>query len=257
VAIGAACALAVAACGDDEDTDTAATTTTEASDETTTAGEDGGEFAELCAVAEEVNQQEDVPTAEQVERYQALAPEELADSVELAGGAIIDAEGDQVALFAAFADDEVEAAINELSAFEERECGIEDQATPLGPDEPEEGAALVEVIAVDYSFEFEEPIAAGRTSFRVTNTGEEAHFLIVFKILEGTMQEALEFEGDAEEAGLVEALGESGLAAPGGVDEEFLTTDLEAGDYAMLCFVSGSDGTPHAFMGMAVPFTVS
>jgi hypothetical protein len=25
----------------------------------------------------------------------------------------------------------------------------------------------------------------------------------------------------------------------------------------MLCFIPGPDGSPHAFMGMAVPFTVS
>lgn len=68
----------------------------------------------------------------------------------------------------------------------------------------------------------------------------------------------LAFEGDPEEAGLVtNAEYESGLAAPGGEDDEVVTVDLEAGNWVALCFIPGPDGTPHVFSGMAVPFTVS
>jgi hypothetical protein len=254
---GAALALLVVGCGDDDDTaaDSTTTTTATADEETTTTtaptDEVDDELTELCALATEIDAQEDFPAPEQLERYRELAPEEIRDAVEVAAPALIESAGDLVATFAAFADDGVEDAIEEIEAFEEENCGIDNSE--------DDGAAVVAVTAVDYSFEFAEPIAAGRTSFVVTNTGQEAHFLVVTRIAEGhTLQEALAFEGDPEEAGLIEGEdGESGLAAPGGDDEEFLTMDLEPGNYGMLCFVPAADGTPHAFMGMAVPFTVS
>ena len=78
------------------------------------------------------------------------------------------------------------------------------------------------------------------------------------KLFTITLDEALAHDGDPEEAGLVEDVegGDSPLAAPGGEDEEVMNVDLEPGNYAMLCFIGGPDGTPHAFMGMAEEFTV-
>ena len=63
IAVGAALVLALAACGDDSDTDAAA-----ASDE-------------LCALATELFEQDDFPSVEQLQRYQQLAPESIADAV--------------------------------------------------------------------------------------------------------------------------------------------------------------------------------
>lgn len=253
--------LLLAACGDDDGTDSAATTTAGASEETTTtAGEGGGELAEVCALAEELAGQESFPTAEQAQRYQELAPEEIADAVGVAAPIIIDNDGDVVATLVGFADDEVEAAIAEIDAFETAECGIEHEDQGVSPNEPEEGATVVEVTAVDYDFELPEGIAAGRTSFVMVNDGQEAHFMSLAKIVEGhTIDEALQFEGDPEEAGIIESVegGDTGLAAPGGEDPEVMTVDLESGEYAMVCFIPAADGTPHAFMGMAVSFTVS
>lgn len=265
-AAGAALALLVAACGDDDD---AATTTTAAADEatTTTAADGGGgdgEFAELCALAEEMFNQEDFPTAAQAEQYQELAPEEIQDAVAIAAPAVIDNEGDLVASLAAFADDEVEAALDEINAFEEDECGIphseEETELPEGVTrEIEDDATRVDIVASEYTFDIPEGLTAGRASFVLTNEGQEAHFMIIAKIAEGhTLDEALAFEGDPEEAGLIEpGSAESDLAAPGGEDEEVLTFELTPGDYGMVCFLPGPDGTPHAFSGMAIPFTVS
>jgi hypothetical protein len=36
-----------------------------------------------------------------------------------------------------------------------------------------------------------------------------------------------------------------------------INADLEAGDYALVSFLPGPDGTPHALTGMATPFTVA
>src|SRR5262245_57515069 len=96
VAFASAFGLLVAACGDDDDGDGAAATSAE--------GEDGGEaeLTEACEVAVELSESEDFfPTADQIERYQAVAPEELQDALHLAGDAIVGADGDLVATFAA------------------------------------------------------------------------------------------------------------------------------------------------------------
>lgn len=239
--------LVLAACGDDDD---AATETTEATEEN----------AELCALATEMFEQEDFPTAAQVEKYAELAPSELEDAVGVAGDAIAGAEGEEAALFSAVAADDVEDAIAEIDAWEVENCGIEheepypDEANEIDPD-----AARVDVTASEYTFDFEKELSAGPTSFVMTNAGNEVHFMALSRLLDGhTLEEALAFEGDPVEEGLVEnAEYDSGLAAPGGQDEEVVTVDLEAGNWVMLCFIPGPDGAPHAFMGMAVPFTVS
>ena len=258
--IAAALSVAVltgAGCSDADDEDAGgaseATTTTESD-----GGGEGGELDELCALATTISEQDEFPTAAQIGQYQELAPPELADATQAAGTAIIENEGDFAATFAALAEDEVEAATVEINTFESENCGIEYDESELavGPNEPEDGAAVVEVTASEYTFDIPEGIATGRTSFLLTNAGAEAHFLGIARILQGTVEEALSFEGDPEEAGLVEDVGDSLLAAPGGEDVEVVTGDLEPGTYAAVCFIPGPDGTPHAFMGMAVEFTV-
>lgn len=265
-AVAAALALVVVGCGGDDDDEDASTDTTAATaDDSTddTAADDGGdqgELTELCALATEMDEQEDFPSAEQLQQYKELAPDDIADAVNTAADPLIAADGDLPAFFAAFADDDVAAAVDDINAFETEECGIDhaDDGLAPGDDEAADGATVVDVVASEYTFEFGD-IAAGNTSFRLTNEGEEAHFLIVMKLADGhTLDEALSSEGDPEEEGITEdPTGETALAAPGGEDEEFLTLDLVPGDYAMVCFIPGPDGTPHAFSGMAVPFTVS
>jgi hypothetical protein len=262
-ALLAVAVLIGAGCGDDDDDDASTSATTAASgDETTTTAGDvaaGGDNTELCDLARTMFEQEDFPTAEQIRQYRELAPDELQDAIDVAGAAITDNEGNTSAAIAAVADDDVEAAIGELNTFENENCGLDHDASELGvgPNEPEDGATEVDVTASEYTFDIPDGVAAGRTSFVLSNAGQEAHFMSLTRILQGTLEEALAFQGDPEEAGLVEGIADSNLAAPGGDDVEVVTADLEPGDYAMLCFVPGPDGTPHAFLGMAVPFTVS
>jgi hypothetical protein len=266
VALAAALGLALASCGDDDDDDAESTTTTteeEAADEstTTTTAEEGGddEFAEICAVAEEIDANESLPTPDQLERYVAAAPAELADAAETAAAPLIEADGDLVAGVAAIAEDDVSAAVDELNAFEEENCGIDHSDDSFsGEEEPAAGSTEVQVSASEYSFDIPEGIAAGPTAFVLTNPGAEAHHIVLLRVEEGhTLDEALQFEGDPEAEGIVTSVGGSGLAAPGGEDTEVANVELEAGEYGMLCFIPGPDGSPHAFSGMAVPFTVS
>ena len=177
----------------------------------------------------------------------------------VAGPPIIEADGDPTQFFVAIADDEVEEAIFEIDEWERENCGIDHEPRyPAEANEIDPEATRVDVTASEYTFELDEQVPAGKTSFVMTNAGEEAHFLALSRIADGhTLEEALSFEGDPEEAGLVtNAEYDSGLAAPGGEDEEVVTVELEAGNWVALCFLPGPDGTPHAFSGMAVPFTV-
>ena len=273
-ALAATGLLVAAGCGDDDDDDASDTTEADAGTTATTAateatdGADSStppsgdvadvdpEFADVCAVAQEIYESDSFPTADQLQRYQAVAPDEIKDAVETAAPPLIAADDDPVALLAVFAQDDIESASAEIDAFENEHCGI--QHDPPSEQGPEDGAAVVEVTATDYAFDAPTQVEAGRTSFVLTNNGEEAHFLGIFRPAEGhTVQEALEYEGDPMADGLIEEdLGGTGLAAPGG-DTEFLTVDLEPGTYGIYCFLPGPGGTPHVFMGMQGELTVT
>jgi hypothetical protein len=252
----AAFGLLFAACGDDNDTGSAGATTTAAADGS--AGDGGGASSELCDLAQEMADQDDFPTPEQLQQYQELAPEEIQDAVQTAAGPLIDAGGDPVAMFAAIGQDDVETASAEINEFETAECGIDHEGDSTPPnDQPEDGAAVVELTSTEYAFnDLPDTVDAGLTSFVLTNDGAEAHFMEIIKVVEGhTIDEALQFEGDPEAEGLIETVATSAIAAPGG-DVEAASAELEPGEYSMLCFVPGPDGTPHAFMGMHTEFTV-
>ena len=81
-----------------------------------------------------------------------------------------------------------------VDAFETEQCGIDhsEDGAPEGDEEPAEGATEVEVTATDYAFELPETVAAGSTALVMHNDGDEAHFMIVERILQGTLEEALQ-----------------------------------------------------------------
>jgi hypothetical protein len=251
VAVGA---LALAGCGDD---DSDASTDTTVAEATTTAAP-SEELTELCAVAQEIYEADSFPTPEQIERYRAVAPDELQESIELAGAAIVDSGDDFVALFNALAKDDVEAATTELDAYEEANCAIphsEDDSLPEGAvRDVEDDANQVAVTATDYAFEVDGEVTAGRTTFTVTNNGAEAHFLGIGKLKDGvTVDQALEAEDPAT---VLDGEWDTNLASAGG-DEESVTFDVEPGEYALVCFIPDAEGTPHAFLGMVTPLTVA
>jgi hypothetical protein len=283
LATAAAAALTLAACGDDDDTASEATTVAPATTEapattapattgapateapaTTTA--DAGSSTEAtatgdasdpyCALVLEMFNQETPPTAEQLTRYQEVAPAGIQGAVAVAVPALTSVGDDMVAFFAAYAQDDVEQAIDEINAFENETCGVEhdDTTPPEGASRDiEADATRVDVTATDYAFDIP-AVEAGRTSFVLTNEGHEAHFLLIVKLAEGvTLAQALESEDDS----MIEGIWETGIAAPDGEDEEVISFDVEPGNYGALCFISGPDGTPHAFMGMQKEFTVS
>jgi len=280
-----AAALVLAACGDDDDnageattvapattaapatTGTPATTAMTEAPATTTA--DGGSSTDssatgaasdpYCALVMEMYNQQTPPTSEQLTKYQQIAPAGIQDAVAVAVPALAPVGNDMVAFFAAYAQDDVEQAIDQINTFEDKTCGTEhgDNAPPEGASrDVEADAARVDVVATEYKFDLPDTLAQGRTSFVLTNQGHEAHFLEIVKLAEGvTLEKALATD---DPSGVIEGDWSTGLAAPdGGKDDEVITFDLEPGNYGAVCFISGADGTPHAFMGMQKEFTVS
>ena len=134
----------VAGCGDDDEDAGDATTTTAAADEETTTtaadegGEDGGDNAELCALAEELFNQEEFPSAEQIQQYQELRPRSSPRPPRSPARPSSSSQDDPVALFAALAEDDVEAATVEINTFESENCGIETttRSWPSAPTSP-------------------------------------------------------------------------------------------------------------------------
>lgn len=233
--------LAFAACGNDDDT---------AAGDGDGNGDDSSEF---CAVAQELNESEEFPTEEQLERYKATAPAEIADDAAFVADAFIEAGVEGAGQL--FADPEITERFERLETYEADECGLDvGGELPDGVSrELDEDAQRVDVSAVEYDFIFEPP-TAGAVSFVMSNDGEEPHYLGLGKLREGaTLEDAINADDPDEFA---EWTADSDVVGPGG--EAVLTVeDLEAGEYGMVCFIPGPDGTPHAFSGMAVPFTVA
>jgi len=258
-------AIAATACGDDRSGAQNASARETTSDTTSPAksGEPTAENAALCALATKMAGQDSLPSVDQLMEYQKLAPAAVKDAVDTAAPQFVAAGGDPVKFFIALADDDVERAMAEINEWEKTNCGIEEDGGPGGPladgatREREDDATVVEVVATDHAFRLgRDVLAPGRTSLVLTNEGEEAHFIQLFKMAKGaTMKQVMESQDGG--SGLIDGSWDSGIAAPGGEDEEVLTLELEPGTYGLSCFISTADGTPHAAMGMTAEFTVS
>lgn len=133
-----------------------------------------------------------------------------------------------------------------------------------GEGEPRPEVAVVEVVvdgtAHAYSFDVPERIEAGPTRFSLANQGEEPHHAQLFRLDPGSTVEDLSAAlatGDplaALEHGSFD--GGTALVTPGSTSQADAVVSLSAGQYVLLCFVPGPDGTPHVAHGMLRPFQV-
>lgn len=245
----------LAACGDDDDEGT--------TDTTAAVGADGGEQAagasdEFCgaivefntAVADveldETSTEEDIKaTGEQLaplfDTIASEAPDDLADTANELNDAVQPlTEGDGEAFNA----DSTFETYGELLGGAVEACAFE----------------TVDVTGIDYAFQgVPETIAAGTTAFAFTNGSDgEEHEMILLRKADG---EALSFQEilalPEDEAMAKAQFVAAAFAPPGG--EGSTLADLEAGSYAMVCFIpvgGGEDGPPHFTEGMFQEFTV-
>jgi uncharacterized cupredoxin-like copper-binding protein len=270
-AVAAVGALVAAGCGDDGDDEASDDAATEESTDTTAPDTDEGDLAAYCdaevAIESAPEPEIDFETASPEQQAEALraygsetlrpladdvvasAPDELAADIEVLSAAVdeLAASGD----FAVFEQPEVEAASDNVHAFDLENCGWATQP----------------VTASDYAFEgLPADLGAGPTSFELTNEGEELHELVLARKNDGVTLSAEELLALPEEEAMnnVTPVGSPAFAAPG--DSGYLVVDLEPGDYVGLCFIPVGmtsedapppEGPPHAMQGMVAEFTVS
>lgn len=118
----------------------------------------------------------------------------------------------------------------------------------------------------DFNFEFPNPVAPGRQVWEVTNTGQQAHELLltrspepvtaeqIMELMAGESEEATPTGGGPSFADL-EQVGGLGWLSPGAT--AWTEVDLTPGTYVAFCFVPDPETfMPHAMMGMIAVFTV-
>lgn len=248
-------AAGLAACGDDDDDNDEATEETTASGSETEASGASAEFCDplvefnskvLQVELDETSTEEDITaagdelaplTADLAEH----APEDLADAATEIDEAVQPlTEGDAEA----FNSDTVFETYTEFLTGAVEACEFES----------------VPVSGIDYAFEgVPATIEAGTVAFAFTNESDaEEHELILLRKGDGvtmSFQEILELP-EEEAMTNAEFVGAT-FAPPGG--EGSTLAELEAGDYAMVCFIpvgGAEDGPPHFAEGMIQEFAV-
>ncbi len=211
------------------------------------------EFAEYCALSKELDEQQSLPTADQMTTILAAAPPEIADEAKEFVDAYV-AAGDTVgpSIFGEFAE---QLAV--IDQFDAEQCGL-----PLDEEEPPDpeviaidpAATRVDVAATDFHFEFTPPTKAGRYSFVMANGGEEDHMMILAQLEPGaTMEQVMASEG---EEGVVQEFSSVPSGAGG---ESVVTADLTSGHWFLVCPLpsSANDMQSHAALGMVHEWDVS
>ena len=121
---------------------------------------------------------------------------------------------------------------------------------------PAPTANVVTVHAVNYSFSAPDTIPAGLTTFQLVNNGTLLHHVQLIKIDSGrtfdSLLAALRNPGPPPRW-MTDVAGPN-PPEPG--DTTWLTTTLDAGHYAMICFIPDSNNAPHFTRGMIRPLEV-
>lgn len=239
LAAAASCvALIAAGCGDDD-------------------AESAASVEEYCDLIEELDGQEDLPSEEQLTRLKEIRPDAIGAETDAVADAFIESDGDVGKIFS---DPEMEANFAAMEEHDVEACGFEPEGGgEEGEEEPEteptEGAQVVPVSGVDFGFEgLPASIGAGPVSFEFSNDGESAHEMVIFQLGEGVDLDALLASDEEPSEDQAREVGGT-FGEPGGA-VTYANTDLEPGEYAVICFIPGPGGKPHYELGMKSTFTV-
>jgi hypothetical protein len=274
VALTAALAVFLAACGDDDDTASEPDATEAAGPETTPAATEpavdttasaadtsapaeGGDFCEAGPAVDEVLAAEEPDPAavdEALNAAEAAAPAELEGAIGTAAAAV--REVLQTGDFAALESPEATQALSDINAYYVSDCGYN----------------ALNLTAVNYAFQGVPATApAGGTVVSLSNEGTELHEAVLFRINDDVTESIEEILALGEEEGqaMVTQAG-AAFAVPGATGSSSMT--LEPGRYAVVCFIpvgltpeaaaeaeaSGTEpeGAPHFTEGMVTEFTV-
>lgn len=132
-------------------------------------------------------------------------------------------------------------------------CGGSESEDP--PD-----ASLLSVSGTEYSFDAADTVAAGPTTLRLSNDGEEDHELHLMRLNDGVaihqFLQALHQDGLDKALQLGSTVGHLATIGPGQTADA--SVDLPEGEYALLCQVtSPDDSVAHALKGMVKPLTAT
>lgn len=113
------------------------------------------------------------------------------------------------------------------------------------------------ITADEYSFDgMPRRLTAGEHRLQLLNSGDEPHEMVIVRLKDGvsSVDEVLALP-EEEAMTKVEIVGQA-QAEPGRKSEK-LTVNLDAGRYALLCFIpTGEGGPPHFEQGMKTEFVV-
>lgn len=145
-------------------------------------------------------------------------------------------------------------------------CGPRDASkTAAASDSTKPVAAAVPhqmtIVATDYKFDAPDQVPAGMMTVHLVDNGSELHHVAFIQLKDGkTMADveqamkALKPDGTTP-AWMVDHGGVNASHPGGGMSSA--TQMLDAGSYALICFIPSADGVPHFAKGMVRPLTVA
>jgi len=116
----------------------------------------------------------------------------------------------------------------------------------------------ITIHAVDFSYNAPTQIQSGLVTLTLVNDGKEAHQAQLARLNDGVTMDQLMAalqKGPENGLSLVSLDGGPNAVEPG--QKQTVTVNLPAGNYVLLCFISGSDNVPHLAKGMVAPLTVA
>lgn len=122
------------------------------------------------------------------------------------------------------------------------------------PEEPQGVQEVVEVGLDDFAFQLDQDVVnnAQYVVLRGHNEGSVPHEIIVVRLPAGTTAEQA-IAGEVDES-QIDFIGQVEIAP--GESDDLVLTNLEPGQYTLLCFLDEPDGVPHAALGMIGQLTV-
>lgn len=135
------------------------------------------------------------------------------------------------------------------------------EVTEAPAEQPEPPVADVTVGLSDFAFDLPDTLPAGPTTLEVVNNGPQIHEMALVKVAEGLTYDELTAAMASEEPPPADApppftiVGADVGMSVG--EHGYVSADLSAGTYALLCFVTDPDtGAPHFALGMVRELTV-
>jgi hypothetical protein len=116
----------------------------------------------------------------------------------------------------------------------------------------------ITIRALDFSYTGPTQIQSGLVTMTLVNDGKEPHQAQLARLNDGVTMDQLMAalqQGPETALSLVTLAGGPNAIESG--QSQTVTVNLPAGNYVLLCFISGSDDVPHLAKGMVAPLTVA